>query len=26
VLQVVEGRFMDTCSFTGNCLPMGECH
>jgi len=26
VLQVVEGRFTDTRSFTCNCLSVGKCH
>jgi hypothetical protein len=26
VLQVIEGRFRDTCSFIRNCLPMGKFH
>ena len=26
VLEVIEGRFRDTCCFVWNCSLMGECH
>jgi hypothetical protein len=26
VLQVIEGRFRNKCTFMWNCMPMGECN